>query len=159
VKNEATAQDLCQETFLRWFNLPHPQNIAVPRAWLKKVLSNLAWNHMRHLKIRFKREIAFWDNNRQESTNMNPDLTRIEVEDILASLPWKDQLLLKMKMDGLSYSEMAEAANVSIGSVGTMLRRAMHRFKTAYAGKEVNQTYELSRPRPTLTVFREGTDH
>jgi DNA-directed RNA polymerase specialized sigma24 family protein len=79
------------------------------------------------------------------------------VEDILASLPWKDQLLLKMKMADLSYAEIAEIMNVSKSSVGTMLIRAMKKFKSVYAGKEVNQEHEMSKRRSTFTVFGERT--
>lgn len=157
MKNESTAQDLCQETFIRWFNLSHPHEIEMPRAWLKKVVSNLAFNHLRHQKIQLKWEIGYRENCLPESTNMTQDLTRIEVEDVLSSLPWKDQMLLKMKMAGLSYKEIAEIMNVSKGSVGTMLMRAMNKFKSSYAGKEVNQNHELSKRKPTFTIFGEGT--
>lgn len=153
VKDESTAQDLCQETFIRWYKLSHPREIEMPRAWLKKVLSNLAWNHLRHQKIRLKRETGFHDSYLPESTDMTQDLTRIEVEDVLASLPRRDQLLLKMKMAGLSYAEIAEIMNVSKGSVGTILMRAMNKFKTLYAGKEVTQEHEVSKRRPTITLF------
>jgi len=139
VKDADTAQDLCQEVFLRWFNLPSPQDIDLPRAWLKKVLSNLAFNHLRHQKIRFRWETDTGDSAVPISVDMKKDLTRLEVEDALSSLAWKEQVLLKMKMAGLSYAEMAEVMKVSVGSVGTMLLRAMQKFKTAYEGKEAGR--------------------
>ena len=92
---------------------------------------------------------------------MHQDLNRIEVEDVLNTLTLKDQLLLKMKMTGLAYSEMAEVMGVSKGSVGVMLMRAMNRFKKSYegnGGKGVNQKHELSERRPTLVVCREAAN-
>lgn len=92
---------------------------------------------------------------------MHQDLNRIEVEDVLNTLTLKDQLLLKMKMTGLAYSEMAEVMGVSKGSVGVMLMRAMNRFKKSYEkneGKGVNQKHELSERRPTLVVCREAAN-
>jgi hypothetical protein len=33
------------------------------------------------------------------------DMLRIEVQDVLGRLRWKDQVLLKMRMSGMSYSQ------------------------------------------------------
>ncbi|MDD3270361.1 MAG: sigma-70 family RNA polymerase sigma factor [Syntrophomonadaceae bacterium] len=152
VKDRETAQDLCQEVFLRWFNSPRPQDIAVPRAWLKKVLSNLAFNYLRQQQLRFK-----WENTARSQLAINTDdwqqdFNRLEVEAALATLAWKEQILLKMKMAGLSYSEMAEATGLAIGSVGTMLMRAMQRFKAVYTEKEVGKKHEMPGPRPTIAI-------
>jgi len=152
VKDAETAQDLCQEVFLRWFNLPCPHDIELPRAWLKKVLSNMAFNYLRHQKIRFKWETDTRENEVSSSIDMKKDLIRMEVEDALSSLAWKEQMLLKMKLADLSYAEMADVMNVSIGSVGTMLTRAMQKFKTAYEGKEAGIQNEMSGSRSTATI-------
>lgn len=93
--------------------------------------------------------------------DVHQDLNRIEVEDVLNTLPVKERLLLKMKMAGLSYGEMAEALGVSKGSVGVMLMRALNRFKKSYEeneGKGVNQKHELSERRPTLVICREAAN-
>ncbi|MEA1960775.1 MAG: sigma-70 family RNA polymerase sigma factor [Bacillota bacterium] len=149
-RDQETAQDLCQETFIRWFGKKDKTQVENPQAWLKKVLSNLAMNYFRHQKVCRKIEDFSLDDE-EGSTTMDQDLLRIEVEEVLAGLPWRDQMLLKMKMAGLSYAEMAEAMDVSIGSVGTMLARAMKRFKSLYEGKEV-QTYEMSGRRHAFHV-------
>ncbi|MDD3024429.1 MAG: sigma-70 family RNA polymerase sigma factor [Syntrophomonadaceae bacterium] len=154
VKDKETAQDLCQEVFLRWFNSPHSQDIAMPRSWLKKVLSNLAFNYLRHQQLRFK-----WENTVRNQlpaiTDCSQDIIRMEVEELLSTLAWKEQILLKMKMAGLSYAEMAEATGLAIGSVGTMLMRAMRKFKTAYEEKEAGTKDEMSGSRPAITISGE----
>lgn len=88
------------------------------------------------------------DDDRLEGrVTLDRDLTRLEVEDVLSSLPWKEQMLLKMRLADLSYQEIAEALQVSVGSVGTMLARAMNKFKEAYEGKEVDVKNDMSRRR------------
>jgi RNA polymerase sigma-70 factor (ECF subfamily) len=161
VKNDQAAQDLCQETFIRWFNLPDPGNIETPQAWLKRVVSNLAFNHLRHQKVRFKLEADSSDNSLAQSVNVDQDLNRLEVEDVLNTLPVKERMLLKMKMAGLSYGEMAEALGVAKGSIGVMLMRALTKFKQSYEGNEgkgVSQKHELSERRPTVVIYRGAAD-
>lgn len=161
VKNEQAAQDLCQETFIRWFNLPDSDSVQIPRAWLKKVVSNLAFNYLRHQKLRFNLETGSDENSLEQSIDVHEDLNRIEVEDILDSMSVKDRLLLKMKMAGLSYGEMAEIIGASKGSIGVMMMRALNRFKQLYEGHEgkgVNQQHGLSERRPTLVICREATN-
>ena len=142
-RDQEISQDLCQETFIRWFRQKNQEKVENPRAWLKKVLSNLAMNHFRHQKVQYKIESSL-DEAETSATTMNQDLIRLEVEEILMLLTWKEQILLKMKMAGMTYAEMAEVLEVSIGSVGTMLARAMKRFKTLYEGKEVSNKNEVS---------------
>lgn len=119
-----------------------------PHAWLKKVLSNLAINHFRHKKVQYRIESSF-DEVEAGAATMNKDLLRLEVEEILSYLPWKEQILLKMKMAGMTYAEMAEVLDVSIGSIGTMLARAMQRFKILYEGKEVSKNEVSGRRQAT----------
>jgi RNA polymerase sigma-70 factor (ECF subfamily) len=142
-RDQEISQDLCQETFIRWFGRKEQETVENPRAWLKKVLSNLAINHFRHKNVQNRIESGF-DEAETGAATMNQDLIRLEVEAILALLPWKEQILLKMKMYGMTYAEMAEVLNVSIGSVGTMLARAMKRFRTLYEEKEVSNKNEVS---------------
>lgn len=146
-RDSETAQDLCQETFIRWFNLPNTGEIDQAGAWLKKVLSNLAFNHFRHQKVVSRWEIDCDDERLEGRVTMEQELTRLEVEEILSLLPWKEQVLLKMRLADMSYKEIAAALHVSTGSVGTMLARAMNKFKEAYEGKEVDVTNDLSRRR------------
>lgn len=136
---------------MRWFSLKNVHEIQNTRAWLKKVLSNLALNYFRHQKLRFRIEA---DNNCQMPeghVTMDAEIMRLEVQEVLALLPWKDRLIIKMRMGGMSYAEIADAMEVSIGSVGTMLARAIKKFKREYEEKEA-RCDEMSRRRPTFVV-------
>jgi RNA polymerase sigma-70 factor (ECF subfamily) len=50
--------------------------------------------------------------------------SRAEVRRALQRLPRRSAAVLVLRHSGLSYAEVAEAMNVSVGHVGTMLRRA-----------------------------------
>ena len=50
----------------------------------------------------------------------------------LESLAEKDRLALLMKEEGLDYHEIAEALELSVGSVGTTLSRARRRLTESY---------------------------
>jgi RNA polymerase sigma-70 factor (ECF subfamily) len=49
---------------------------------------------------------------------------RTEVRRALSRLPRRAAAVLVLRHNGLSYAEVAEAMNVKVGHVGTMLRRA-----------------------------------
>ncbi|MEN6351357.1 MAG: sigma-70 family RNA polymerase sigma factor [Syntrophomonas sp.] len=149
-----SAEELCQEAFLRWFTLPDQQTIEYPRAWLKRVLSHLAVNYFRRQKLRSRLETVIDPEKIESTVAMENDIQRLEVEDIISRLPWRDQMLLKMKTAGITYKEMAEILNISIGSVGTLLSRAMERFRHEYQEKEGSKENEMRGSRPTLTVLR-----
>jgi RNA polymerase sigma-70 factor (ECF subfamily) len=52
-----------------------------------------------------------------------------EVRTALARLPRHAATVLVLRHSGLSYAEIAEAMEVRVGQVGTMLRRAEARFR------------------------------
>jgi len=151
--NRELSEELCQETFLRWFKQKNYREIEAPRAWLRKVMSRLAINDMRRRKLRGRLEIELPPDKIDTIVSIAPEILRLEVEDVLQRLPWKEQMLLKMKMSGMSYAEMADVMEVSIGSVGTMLARAMKKFKYEYQGKEAGRDHEMPGRGKTLTIF------
>jgi RNA polymerase sigma factor (sigma-70 family) len=50
--------------------------------------------------------------------------SRAEVRKALCRLPRRTATVLVLRHNGLSYAEVADAMNVKVGHVGTMLRRA-----------------------------------
>ena len=116
-------------------------------------MSRLAINDMRRRKLRGRLEIELPPDKIDTIVSIAPEILRLEVEDVLQRLPWKEQMLLKMKMSGMSYSEMADVMEVSIGSVGTMLARAMKKFKYEYQGKEAGWDHEMPGRGKTSTIL------
>jgi len=151
--DQYTAEELCQETFLRWFRLEAPETVEYPRAWLKKVLSRLTINHFERQKRRSTVEVPGDAEKIRTVVDWKRDIERLEIEDVLSRLTVRDQMLLKMKMAGLSYAEMAEVLGVAPGSVGTLLARSLRRFKLEYEDEEGRQGGELHRRRKIITLF------
>ena len=57
--------------------------------------------------------------------------TRHMVRTALAALPSRDQQLLLLRAEGLSYREIAEALSLNEASVGVLLARAKQAFRVA----------------------------
>jgi len=147
------SEEICQESFIRWFGLEDSGGIEYPRAWLKKVASRLTVNHFRRQNLRSGLEKALEPEKMElMATTMEKDLERMEIEDTLSRLPWRDGLLLKLRMEGRSYQELAELLDIAPASVGTLLARAMKRFRTEYEGKEAGQD-EVPRRGNVIRLF------
>lgn len=132
------AEDLAQETFLRLarqrFRGDQEHNV---RAWLYRVATNLAYNLLRGEGRRTRRQQQFGAVAAAETA---PDATeaalrgdeQAAVRRTLARLPERQAQLLLLRHAGLSYRELAEAAGIAPGSVGTLLARAEAAFEKAY---------------------------
>ncbi|MEQ1891399.1 MAG: sigma factor, partial [Planctomycetota bacterium] len=57
VREEGLAEDLVQETWRTWLERA-PAGLSEPRAWMAKVLRNLAFNARREKERRSARELA-----------------------------------------------------------------------------------------------------
>ncbi|MGE5391682.1 MAG: RNA polymerase sigma factor [Deltaproteobacteria bacterium] len=146
-------EEICQESFMRWFSVDEPQEIDYPRAWLKKVAGRLVVNHFRRQNLRSGFEKTMEPEKIELiATNMEKDIERLEIEDALSRLPWRDGLLLKLRMEGRSYQELAELMDIAPASVGTMLARAMKRFRSEYEGKEAGPN-EVPRRGNVIKLF------
>lgn len=132
------ADDAAQEAFVRLFERDVEGEPAQLRVWLFKVATHL---------IRDRVRVA---ENRRRLLEINPVTPRAEpapdrraeqaetvaaVRKALGELAERDRMLLLMREEGFSYREMAEAAEVAPGSVGTLLARAQQRLAEAY-GRE-----------------------
>ncbi len=135
---EATAaQDLSQEVFLRLYH-HGPLSLENPRAWLFRVATYLGYNYLRQRGDRMRRETAAY-----QAKPEAPDLEelavgsegRVNVHQVLESMSERDRTCLIMRFSGFPYQEIAEVIGVDRSSVGTILLRAMRRFRQEYEGK------------------------
>ena len=132
------AEDIAQEAFLKLLRQSMPE--AEVRPWLFTVATNLVRDGVRKAERRQRlllaRAQAF------PAALPRPDEVAEEAERIeavraaLAQIPLRDRQLLLMREEGFSYEEMARAAGVAPGSVGTLLGRALRRFSQAYRARE-----------------------
>jgi len=132
------ARDLAQETFVR--ALRSAANPDSPRAWLFTVAGNLARDEARTAGRR-KRHLELISTEASEQVEQ-PDGTddmelegrRTAVREALDQLSERDREVLLLWDAGLSYTEIAEQAGLSVGAIGTTLARARRRLVDAHQG-------------------------
>lgn len=135
LRDEAAAEDLAQEVFLRLYRNP-PDNPEAIGAWLHRVLTRLAYD-MLERKQRERRLIE--KQGRELPPEENGDfavddeilrrMDREEVRGWLETLPERDRQVLMLRYSGYSYAEIAERLQVSPPLVGTLIQRAQMKLK------------------------------
>jgi RNA polymerase sigma factor (sigma-70 family) len=127
VVGEAAAQDVAQDVFLAALRrFPDPEASGHAAAWVRVAAAHAGLNALRGERRRDRRqELTGIDvaPAGPEEAALDAE-SRAEVRRALARLPRRAATVLVLRHSGLSYAEVAEALNVNIGHVGTMLRRA-----------------------------------
>jgi RNA polymerase sigma-70 factor (ECF subfamily) len=128
------AEEVAQETFLRALR---QDNIENERAWLFAVATNLVRDEARK-DARTRRHLALLAEQERDAVS-EPEPTTLEraqeaamARKAVDALAERDRLALLMREEGLDYSEIAEALELSPGSVGTTLSRARRRLVESY---------------------------
>jgi RNA polymerase sigma-70 factor (ECF subfamily) len=131
------AEEVAQETFVRAMR---QDAITNERAWLFAVATNLLRDAARRQE-RERKHLTLLAAEPRESSEDADTEAELSVERLrqsaaarraLGALGDRDRSALLMKEEGLSYPEIAEALDLSPGSVGTTLARARRRLVEAY---------------------------
>ena len=139
------AEEVAQETFVRAMR---QESLVNERAWLFAVATNLLRDAARRQE-RDRKHLTLLAAEAKDSTEDADAEAELSVERLrqsaaarraLAMLGERDRSALLMKEEGLSYPEIAEALDLSAGSVGTTLSRARRRLVEAY--EELESTGE-----------------
>jgi RNA polymerase sigma factor (sigma-70 family) len=121
------AQDVAQDVFISAFQrFPDPVESDHACAWVRVAAAHTALNAIRGERRRDRRQQlagAGVPPMGPEETVLDQE-SRTEVRRALRRLPTRAATVLVLRHNGLSYAEVAEAMNVKVGHVGTMLRRA-----------------------------------
>jgi RNA polymerase sigma factor (sigma-70 family) len=127
VGDAQAAQDVAQDVFISAFQrFPDPGTSEHACAWVRVAAAHTALNAIRGERRRDRRQQL----SAVEAPPAGPEETvldresRAEVRRALSRLPRRAATVLVLRHNGLSYAEVAEAMNVKVGHVGTMLRRA-----------------------------------
>jgi RNA polymerase sigma factor (sigma-70 family) len=135
LRHHQDAEDVVQDTFIKLLeHLEHHADRASIRSWLFTVAANAC-------RDRFRRRLRWlpWslDADRRVSADDQElahaqDEQRAALYQAARTLKPRDRLLLMLRVQGLSYREIAAAADVPETSVGRLLARALSRWKQGY---------------------------
>ena len=126
------AEEVAQETFLRAMRQDRLTN---ERAWLFAGATNLVRDEARKQERR-RRHLQLLAEEERDAVAPEPMSAERAEEAALArraleTLAERDRHALLMREEGLDYNEIAEALELSVGSVGTTLARARRRLAEA----------------------------
>ena len=129
------AEEVAQETFLRALR---QDTLASERSWLFAVATNLVRDEARKDERR-RRHLAILADEERAREMEDPEPSSLEraqeaalARKAVEALAERDRLALLMREEGLDYNEIAEALELSPGSIGTTLARARRRLAEAY---------------------------
>ncbi len=138
------AEEVAQETFLRALR---QDALTSERSWLFAVATNMVRDKARKDERR-RKHLQLLASEEREREQEVPEYAELDVdrarERALArraidGLAEKDRLALLMKEEGLNYTEIAEALDLSVGSIGTTLARARRRLAESYEAIQADE--------------------
>lgn len=142
-RNQREAEDLFQETWLRVVqHLPDASiNAKQGKAWLMTITANLYRDWLRKKKVRrffssHKSEAVghddhalhtpFWGSDSNRTVESNRLEVRMAVSKALERLPTKQRIIFVLKeMEGFKYSEIGEVLSLPVGTVKSLMHRAV----------------------------------
>jgi RNA polymerase sigma-70 factor (ECF subfamily) len=138
--------DLTQEVFLRvWLSIKTLREPAAFRGWLNRIVSNSFYNEFRrkpdktlvYLDCPLSNDSGSENSftqiadpaSRPDEVAQTSELTE-EIRSSLGSMQPEKRMLILLRMDGLSYGQIATATNTELGTVKSRLSRARCKLKS-----------------------------
>jgi RNA polymerase sigma-70 factor (ECF subfamily) len=133
VRDPARAEELAVEVFWRSSHDPLVQT----SGWLYRTATRTALDELRRQarRVRYERFFSFLNGVRNPEEFHAAAQEQAQVRSILADLDSQQAQLLLLRSEGLRYSEIAAALELSPASVGTLLARAQHAFRKKYLAR------------------------
>lgn len=149
-QNKNEADDLFQDTWLRAVKyLPSSSGIRDFKAWIFTITANLHRDELRKKKIRrifFSQRTVEADSQIDLEKNpqstivpkVNDDSTRIDINlafnEAIRKLPLKQRRVFVLKeIEGLKHSEISEILKVPVGTIKSLLHRAVKKLQLELA--------------------------
>lgn len=129
VKDEALADDLLQETFLRIHSkIDDLRDNAKVQAWIYQIARNIIYDHYRKSAPEVNSEVPeIWE----EETDVNDAMTTTlrDIVLFMEELPDQDcQALCQVEFEGLSIKEYAEKTGISYTAAKSRVTRARYKL-------------------------------
>jgi RNA polymerase sigma factor (sigma-70 family) len=131
VRSHDIAEELAQETYVRFLRQSEPQQVFNLNAFLFTIAANLARDHLRNVKRGQNREFLPLDHEIADSKPNTEDIIakhflEAQLQQAIASLPEKTrEIFLLYRADELSYKQIAAQLAISERAVEYHLRQAM----------------------------------
>jgi RNA polymerase sigma-70 factor (ECF subfamily) len=135
------SEEIIQEVFLALFqHLQRDKPRHNLRAWVFRVAHNLALKQ-RTIARRNKLSLLEYDSTSVDSVFVdrtpNPEVQLVanqrllRLRGVLCALPEQDQRCLSLRAEGLTYREIAQVLDISLGAVSLSIARSLARFASA----------------------------
>ena len=133
VGDPACAEDLAVEAFWKLWRTPQAQGEKAG-GWVYRTALRLGLNELRRNARRnhYERQAGLGRSSLTPEEAHRAAEEREQVRQVLAALDPRQSELLVWRSQGLSYEEVAEAAEVNPSSVGTLISRAQQAFRKEY---------------------------
>ncbi len=138
VNNEAEAEDIMQESFLKAFRKIDTYRGEVSfGAWLKKIVVNRSLDHLKKKKVKFEEMSAHTFHLADE----NDTYEEVDVESIkraIRQLPDGYRTILSLYLiEGYDHDEISEILGISNSASRTQYSRAKSKLRDLLKGKEI----------------------
>jgi RNA polymerase sigma-70 factor (ECF subfamily) len=140
-RNEQDAQDMVQEAYLRAFKFFDSFHGVDGRAWLFTIVRNTCYTWLHQNRADEKRTAFDEEIHTIDSETFNPATLALRSADhqiltrALDELPVEFREVVVLRdLEGFSYKEIADIANVPTGTVMSRLARARERLKKILCG-------------------------
>jgi RNA polymerase sigma-70 factor, ECF subfamily len=131
VGHDAQAEDIAQEVFVRAYaHFDQLRTSPTSGGWLKTVATNLALNHLRRYRARWRRDeqdCAEWEVPVPDTllADLGTQQHRTRIEEALRKLPVDQRTALVLyHFEDLSYQEISARLGASLAKIKTDIRRA-----------------------------------
>lgn len=129
--NNADADDILQDSYLRLQNIPADADIRNPHTYLRRMVNNLAVDRLRSRQSR-ERYITVQEDFDLADECPSPERAAdysqrlAHLERAVLRLPGRQrQVLMMSKFEGMSYGEIAAELGISISAVENLIMKAL----------------------------------
>ena len=137
VHDQARAEEIAVDVFLRWQRHPSAHGDGA-EGWLYRTAARQALDAWRRDQrwLRVERVLAHVGFAPRTPADLHAAAEeRRQVRTVLGALRRRDATLLLLWAEDVSYADMASAAGVQAGSVGSLLRRAQDKFRKEFEAR------------------------
>ena len=126
-------EEITQDVFLALFrHLQRGKSRHNLRAWVFQVAHNLALKERnRQNRLEYGEASTLVDGELNPEDQLARDQRHMRLQAVLRALPEQDRRCLALRAEGLTYREIAQVLDMSLGAVSVSLARSLARFARA----------------------------